>query len=465
MKKLLTQIAFVYGLFVMVWCSSCANIIPPSGGPRDSLPPMLVLAQPKDSALNVKSNKIQLTFNEFVEVKDIQQNLVVLPNPKNQPVIDYKLHNVYIRLKDSLEPNTTYTLQFGNALRDVNESNIARNFSYVFATGNRLHNGRLTGSVQLAQTGKTDSTLIAVLHANLNDTAIQKIRPRYYAKLNGKGLYEFVHLMPGQYRLFVLPNDYSKKYDDSTKLFAFADSTINISDELPQQAPVLYAYQEAKKKDNPTTARTKSTEEKQLKYSLQLDNGQQDILKPELAMVFNRKVQWTDTLGIVLCDTLYRPLSNSRWTLDSTRTTFTVQHAWKAGGVYKLIVSKKAVTDTLKNTLAKTDTVSFTAKKESDYGSVQLNFKGLALDKHPVLCIIEGDKLKEAIPLSQTRFYRKLFKPGDYELSILYDANKNGVWDAGQFRSKRQPEKVTAIPQKLTVKANWDNEVDYELTN
>lgn len=402
-------------------------------------------------------------FNEFVEVKDIQQNVVVLPNPKNQPVIDYKLHNVYIRLKDTLEPNTTYTIQFGNALRDVNESNIARNFSYVFATGNRLHNGRLTGSVQMAQTGKVDSTLIAVLHANLSDTAIQKNRPRYFAKLNGKGEYEFVHLMPGQYRLYVLPNDYSKKYDDSTKLFAFADSIVYLSDSVPQQAPKLYAYQEVKKKENQPSSRAKTADEKQLKYNLQLDNGQQDILKPTVALVFNKKIKWTDTLGIVLCDTLYRPLSSRTWLLDSTQTTLTLPHVWKAGVHYKLIVSKKAVTDTLNNALPKTDTLSFSAKQESDYGTVKLSFKGLASNSHPVLCIMEGDKLKEAVPLQQAKWYRKLFKPGEYELRILYDDNNNGVWDAGQFKSKRQPEKVTAIAQKLTVKPNWDNEVDYEL--
>ena len=96
------------------------------------------MAFPKDSSINFNSKKITLTFDEYVEAREMQQNLLVNPVPVNQPIVDYKLRNVYVTLKDSLEPNTTYTINFGNAIKDVNEGNIAKNHSYIFSTGKTI---------------------------------------------------------------------------------------------------------------------------------------------------------------------------------------------------------------------------------------------------------------------------------------------------------------------------------------
>src|SRR5262245_3914771 len=101
--------------------SGCANIIPPGGGPRDSFPPILVSATPKDSSMNFTNKNITFVFDEFVEVNNVMENLIVSPTPKTIPEVTRKLRTVTVKLKDTLEPNTTYTLNFGNAIRDVNE--------------------------------------------------------------------------------------------------------------------------------------------------------------------------------------------------------------------------------------------------------------------------------------------------------------------------------------------------------
>ena len=93
--------------------TGCAVIIPPGGGPKDTLPPVLVLSEPHDTATNVKPTKIVLTFDEFVDIKDVQTGLIVSPVPKNLPQVDRKLNKVTIKLKDSLEANTTYVFNFG----------------------------------------------------------------------------------------------------------------------------------------------------------------------------------------------------------------------------------------------------------------------------------------------------------------------------------------------------------------
>ncbi len=94
--------------------------------------------------------KIVLVFNEYVQLDNIQQNLIVSPNPKNVPFIDSKLKTVTIRLKDSLEPNTTYSINFGNALKDVNEGNASKRFTYIFSTGSHIDGNIISGKVLLA---------------------------------------------------------------------------------------------------------------------------------------------------------------------------------------------------------------------------------------------------------------------------------------------------------------------------
>jgi hypothetical protein len=133
------------------------------------MPPVLLQSVPADSMLNFKANKITLTFDEYVQLDNqmVQTNLVVSPTPDQAPIVASHLRDVTIRLKDSLKPNTTYSINFGNALKDVNEGNPYKNFHYVFSTGNSIASGELSGRVQLAQTGKTDSTLIVILHKNL----------------------------------------------------------------------------------------------------------------------------------------------------------------------------------------------------------------------------------------------------------------------------------------------------------
>ncbi|HZG23788.1 MAG TPA: Ig-like domain-containing protein, partial [Chitinophagaceae bacterium] len=130
-----------YFLFVLVFTkvmflsTGCANIVAPTGGPRDSLPPVLISVTPEDSSLNFTGNRVTFVFNEFVDLQNVRENLIVSPTPKIDPIVDFKLRTVNVRIKDTLEPNTTYSYNFGNSIRDNNEGNQLRNFTYVFSTG------------------------------------------------------------------------------------------------------------------------------------------------------------------------------------------------------------------------------------------------------------------------------------------------------------------------------------------
>lgn len=467
LSSLLVIILSVVGISQL---SSCANIIPPSGGPRDSLAPRLVTATPKDSAVNVRSRNITLTFDEFVTLQNVSQSLIISPNhsAQGQPFVDYKLRNVMVRLKDSLEANTTYSLNFGDAILDVNEGNIAQNFTYVFSTGPTIDDNTYSGKVILSETGRTDSTLIVLLHRNLADTAVMKERPRYYTRLNGKGEFSFRNLPQGQFAVYVLPGSgISQRYDDSTKMFAFRNSPVIVGSST--QRDTLYAFEEAKRKEFKTTGTTtpKATaavrDEKRLRYTHNLDNGLQDLLG-QLTLSFNRKLTGFDTSRFILSDTTnFNPLQGVHYRLDSTGTKVLISYPWKEAQAFRLQIAQDAVADSAGNRLSKGDTLRFFAKRESDYGSIRIRFSNLDLSKNPVLQLVQNDKIFESVPLTVTNFQRKLYQPGTYELRILYDTNKNGVWDSGNFKLKRQPEVVYLVPRQLAIRANWDNEVTISL--
>lgn len=448
------------GLYVCIGFifSSCANIIPPGGGPIDSLPPMLVNANPKDSSRNFSTNKIVLTFNEFVDLDNPFENVVMSPLTQNQPTIERKLRTVTIRFRDSLEANTTYTINFGNTIKDVNEGNVAKNFSYVFSTGNVIDENKLSGRVWLAETGKTDSTLVAILHNNLSDTAVMKLRPRYMAKLKGDGSFTFNNIAAGKYRVYVVPNDFTKRYDDSTKTFAFHDSVITIS--KTTDPVVLYAFQAFKKQEktsNSNQNKKAPPPAKNITYQNNLVGSRLGLLDT-LSFVFASNVT-IDTNKIVVSDTNYKKVE-SRYFVDSNAVK--ILFARPETTPYRLVLQKDAVKDTAGKTLAKTDTLRFSTRSEQEYGSIKIRFRNVDYSRNPVLIFMQNGTIKDQINITQAEWYRKLYPPGQYELKILYDANKNGVWDTGLFTKtqKRQPEIIRDLKKMLTIRGNWDNELD-----
>lgn len=442
--------------------TGCANIIPPGGGPKDTLPPQLVAALPKEASTNFTGNKITLTFNEFVELKEITENLVVSPLPKNMPLVEHKLKNITIKLKDSLQPNTTYSINFGNAIVDVNEGNPFNNFTYVFSTGNAIDNKTLTGKAVLAETGKPDSTLIAALYTNIADTAVLKQKPNYITKINGQGVFTFKYLPAMQCRVYILPNDYTKRYDDSTKLFAFSNTIINTATDSTIET--LYAFRQAKKAETPLASannQTKDKKEKFLQYVTGLEGIKQSLTQP-LTLVFTNPLQTIDTNNILLTDTNFTPIKNYNIQLTNSKTV-QIQHNWQEQTKYRLVIPKTAITDSFNLRLEKNDTLKFETKKITDYGNVTFRVKNLDTTKPIVLLIYKDDMLVESIALNQKIIQKNLFTPGEFELYLLTDTNKNGKWDTGNFFQKIQPEIIKPLNRKLSVRPNWDNEVEITL--
>ena len=437
--------------------SGCAQIVSPTGGPRDTIPPVLLNATPRNGTVNFKDNRITLSFDEYVQLQKLQENLLISPTPKIIPNIDFKLKTVTIKIRDTLEPNTTYRFDLGNSIQDINEGNPLRNFSYIFSTGSYIDSLQFSGKVQLAETGKPDSTMLVFLYKDLDDSAVLKHKPKYIARLDSSGNFKFQNLPEGIYNVYALKDASGQKiYYSKDEIFAFADSVVKVSNSTK---PVkLFAYAEEKPKVK-TPAKPKSYPDKKLKYTASITNGRQDLLTP-MTLEFNHKLKDFDSLKIELTDTLYKPYTSAIISIDTTNEKIIIQNKWQDNADYRLIIPKDFATDTLGVALLKSDTIHFKTNRDGDYGSIKINFKNLEKFKNPVLQFILKDEVVNSYPLTSAQWSVKLFNPGDYELRILEDLNKNGVWDPGNYQLKLQPEKVYAIPQKINIRADWDNERD-----
>lgn len=449
--------------FISFLVTGCAQIGAPTGGPKDSIPPELVSATPKLLSTNFTGNKITLIFNEYVDVKDIQTNVLVSPYPKTNPQVDFKLKTVTVKLKDTLLENTTYAINFGNAIQDNNEGNPFRNFTYVFSTGNTIDSLQLRGQVIIAETGKKDSTIIAMLYRNADDSSVQKSKPNYIAKLDSSGNFKFTNLSAGSYKVYALKDgDGGKTYNSKIELFAFADSEVIVSD---SSAPVtLFAFEEEKeiKKSVVTVpAKAGTPADKKLKYTSSLSNNEQDLLT-NLLLTVNRPLKTFDPQKIILTDTNYNKI-NSTITIDSNQKIIQISTKWKEENNYRLLVNKDAFSDSTDTELAKSDTIKFLTKKIADYGSIVLRFSNLKLAEHPVLQFVKDQEIYRSVAVTAAMWSDKLFPPGDYELRILFDTNNNGKWDPGNYGQKLQPERAITLDTKLNIKANWDNERDVKL--
>jgi hypothetical protein len=453
-----------FAIYLTTLSAGCANIIPPSGGPRDSTPPQLLSAVPRDSTLNFRGDRITFNFDEYIDdPQDLQNNILFTPIFEVNPEIGVRSKTVTVRFRDSLLPNTTYILNFGNAIRDINEGNVFKNFVYTFSTGPVLDSLTLSGKVDVAETGKTDSTLIVILHRNLNDSAVVKERPVYVARVNASGEFRFQNLPKDTFAIYALGNAGMMRRYQPAQLFAFADQPVVTGD---TSNIVLHAYRSTPATTTSTVTTPKTTanaSDKRLRFTAEPGSAKLD-LQNDFLINFQTPLRVFDSSQVSLTtDSTFAPVPY-RLLLDSTRTVLRFKSPWKQGTLYNVILKKDFAEDSAGRKLLKTDTLNFTTKSASDYGQVNIRLRNLDAGRNPVLQFLQNDKVVFSASVKSGNFRATLFNPGEYDLRILFDTNGNGQWDPGQFFGvKRQPELTQPISRKITIKPAWDNEFDLSL--
>ena len=281
-------------------------------------------------------------------------------------------------------------------------------------------------------------------------------------KLDKNGDFVFRNLPAGTFYLYALKDESrSYRYMDRRSLFAFADSPVIIQPNTARKT--LYAYQAEKQKDNGSSAAPgkPNAADRRLKFQTTLDRNTQDITQ-KFSFRFERPLRNFDSSKISFTsDTTHTPVTGYSWTVDSTNKKVTLNYAWSENTIYRLLLQKDFATDTLGLQLLRPDTITFKTLGSSDYGKLSIRFRNLDFSKNPVAQFVLNGQVIYSFPLTDPNFSQPLFAPGEYDLRILYDANKNGIWDPGQFFGiHKQPELVKPINRKVVVKANWNNEIE-----
>ncbi len=207
--------------------AACANMGRPEGGPRDELPPVYVRSNPAMGQLNVKGNKITVEFDENIALDDAMNKIVVSPAQRTTPAISSNAKRVTVELRDTLLPNTTYTIDFADAVKDLNEGNVLDGLALDFATGDTIDTLRISGMVFEAQTLEPAQGMLVGVYSNLEDSAIHTLPMDRITKTNQLGQFTIRNLKEGTYRIFAL-NDVNRDYHwDRSEDVAFYDVTIS----------------------------------------------------------------------------------------------------------------------------------------------------------------------------------------------------------------------------------------------
>lgn len=184
--------------------AGCASIGSPEGGPRDYTPPVAVRANPPYGTTNFKGKKIELVFDEIITLKEQQNRVVVSPTTKTQPKISALGKKITVEFQDTLEPGTTYVVDFTDAIEDNNEGNVLDGFSFAFSTGDAVDTLRVSGVVLRASDLEPMKNVVVGLHRNLEDSAFTTLPFDHLSRSNDKGEFTIRNVKPGNYHVFAL---------------------------------------------------------------------------------------------------------------------------------------------------------------------------------------------------------------------------------------------------------------------
>lgn len=226
---------FLAVLFLTIFLTHCARIGRPTGGEKDEIPPIMVTAKPPYKSINFNEDEIRIYFDEYIVLKDLTKQLIVSPPLKNPPVISPQgtpSKQIKIKILDTLQPNTTYTFNFGNAVQDNNENNKLESFKYIFSTGKFIDSLKLKGTVNDALLGKLKKNINVLLYkldTTYNDSVPYKEKPAYVTNTLDSINFEFTNIQKGKYVAMAIDEEVKDYiFNPKTDKIGFALDTINL---------------------------------------------------------------------------------------------------------------------------------------------------------------------------------------------------------------------------------------------
>ena len=532
------RVLFYFGLLPVFYCLilvSCSQPISPTGGKRDTIPPKLEKSTPANKQTNYKGKTVDLEFDEYVVAENLQQKLLITPDAGEY---DSKIRPNGLRLtfRKSLDSAKTYSLSFGDAIKDFSEKNPAQNLRVVFSTGMYIDSALVKGEVKDLLTNKPLLDVLVGMYPNSDTLNIEKMKPSYFTRSDSSGRFSIENIKSNTYQLVAFDDkNRSLTYNPKAERIAYLRDSMVLKDSTQVSGVLLKVFMA-----NNTLAKVRNTTPRAYYYSVNYDKGFVDYKvkfdNPEDSIPHfqagtnelrfyntkNRKdtlitkIMIRDSIGLTFEHTQkikFREIRTGSKNADSNRDPFEMKTNFQPNDeieprlfTLKLTFTKPLAEARLNQIQLFSDSTKVEKVQPSDF--IWDNNKTILSLSRPIAAqrqlkiilpkstffSVENDTIPERIyklPIMEEDNYSTLegeirgakgkfiiellddkfevvksianktsyqfnyLKPSTYSVRVIVDANNNGRWDTGDFKTKRLAEPIVFYPDPIKVKKNF----------
>ncbi len=467
---------------ILLFVTGCANITTPTGGKKDITPPKLISIEPADSLKNTRVKRIELYFNEYIAVTDATKEVQISPLLTIQPTVTGLYKHVVVKIADTLlDSNTTYRISFGNAIKDLHENNVFKNYTYTFSTGSYFDSLKLSGRVVNAATGVPDSSgvIVVLYNGTEKDSAVVRKKPKYVTTADASGAFQFKGLPKRSFKIYAIkdPNG-NLMYDGPGEGIGFADAQV-MSGDTSAPPPLIRTFEEpdtaVKTKDSAQTAKSFSKPEpakEGFSCSVNVDTSNIskrtfDIRRGEkynpLILSFNHlPVLFKDRISLSYDSNGVSKTATLNFNTDTAhRNQVSITTTWLENTAYTLKLAKGFAKDTAGKE-AQPGKYIFRTREEDDYGKITVHLPAKYKSNDYLLMVYTDRDTTSLKPVSDTLINFTWLQPARYYFRVIVDKNHNGKWDPGSLFERIQPEEVIPYKGNVTLKPGWENTIDFE---
>lgn len=511
MKKILSALLLSIILF------SCAEVVPPSGGEKDTTPPKAKKSTPENYSTNFTSKKIEIKFDEFIKLNSGGGNIIISPSLNKKPKIELIGKKVTISFQEELLKETTYIINFGSSISDNNEGNVLKDYKYIFSTGTFIDSLKIEGKIINAFNKKNVKDVMIALYPEGEDSVLYK-KPLYFTKTNENGFYSLENLKSNNYKIAALEDkNLNYIFDQENEMIGFSEELIILKENIKDKDLIIFQnIEKIRVKENTNKEANHiiftfnkpfldlelnidnyseneiiyySLDKKQLNYwylnrdsintnfSIKTNNDVIDSFNLKLKIdtntipfSFELNNQKTEKNNVLILDFPF-PISNfnqDSLIISHKNKTIPYKVEWLNNNL-RLEIKTNTLYDTLIINSKENSFTSFHNLKSIELNDTltafnkQLSSLIINLNKADNLIIELYDKednlIDAQIVSRETTINFNNLNQGQYFIRIFRDNNKDGIWNSGLFHVKQQPEK-TLIYQSVELKDNWDKEID-----
>lgn len=423
-------------LTVGLFCG-CANMKAPTGGPKDVTPPKVVKERPSNLTRNFSVSKIQIEFDEFVKLNNEFSEISISPAVEKLPSFKAFKKNLEVKFSNPLEENTTYTINFGKAIVDVNEGNVLTNYSYVFSTGNQIDSLSISGNVKHAVTGSKLKDVMVFILPTRQDSLLGKKNPHIFTQTDSAGNFSLKNLKADAYRIYAL-----KKTGGSDRIFnSYTDEIAFLNNSIVLDSNVVDVKLNLFKEIPAKLRNTKNRIESDGRIELVFNKSVSDVVITQPANVDPQKIvefsSQRDTLFVWLPELFFDSLKVVASSKDQSKDTVTVTRDKRDTYTRSLFISDNVSNNQLK---PRTDYALKVSSPTSQFDLSKITL------------------LQDSIPMTNFKLFKDSLSTRKFVFKFPWKAKKNYILTIGDSTFT---DNFNTKSKKFTRKFKLGSEDDY----